>query len=395
MISRKKSPDAAALPASWPRLSAADVGILNRENAKHNKRVAQEPRYPGEDVLALVTRLRQQKKFRGSSERQKLQNELDRKVAELGWGGHDLLVGPEDVDVPKIDIGDLMQSFSARRGKKSKGKGKQRGQWLQNPEIVLQAVEKMVKASGLTPVGMTGPVKRAAQNFLFLTPEKAKWFSKSYQAIIPLAHIWSCSEVTSAGMERIAADTGYLAFCSHENSRGQGVCMVVDGRRFKVLEHFIIDEVANVQGVQDLRPVVVVVLEDTSPDTPEDERIFWAAVHHAKSMRGGVERAGAICFQQNEIIVKHLKDRGMGTIAGDFNVLPGTPVGDRVISVLTDGGFVFVDADDDRATHQMGGRLDLMFTRNLPDDIRIEALLAWFEEMERWLSDHAAVVFAR
>lgn len=381
------------MPAGWPRLSAVDIAILNRENTKHNKRVSRSPRYPQIDEIRGL-----QESIHAHPElREQIEEALGEHLRSLGWqGGHELLARPELFDVQDLgatfSLDQLVKGFRQRKSKK--GKRRQGSQALLNPDIVHRVVREKIKLSGLQPADMTGPVMRAAQNFLFLTPEKAAWFSTSYKEFIPLAHLWSCSEVTKAGLDRIAADTGYQAYCSMENTRGQAVGILVHPR-FQVLKVIIIDEVANVQGVQDLRPVLVLVLKDTSPAAKPNDEITFHAVHHAKSMRGGVERAGAICYLQNQVIVKHLKDLGPGVIGGDFNVLPGTPVGDRVISVLTDGGFVFVDATDRRPTHSMGGRLDLMFTRGLRTEIRIEALLDWFNsEIDRGLSDHAALICA-
>lgn len=382
--SRRTGPSA---PAAWPHLSAADIGIINRENTKYNKRLATAPRYPAEGSPLWLAFCENRPKSGLTTSA-----DITQAVRALGWTAHGLSTGRLVAPAAPPDVEALIKSF--RKGKKLR-RGRRSGGLLIDPELVHSVVSRLVAESGLQPAGMTGPVKRAGQNFEMLTSEKASWFSKSYRQIIPLAHIWMCTEVSREGLERIAQETGYQFFCSQENSRGQGVGALIH-KRFKVVRWYTIDEVANVRGVADLRPVLVVLLEDTSPDCPPEQKTIWCAVHHAKSMRGGVERSGAICYRQNEIIVEHLGHMGPGAIGGDFNVLPGTPVGDKVISVLTDGGFVFVDADDRRPTHSMGGRLDLLFTLAMEKELHIEALLAWFAspEIGRGLTDHAAQVYS-
>jgi hypothetical protein len=372
-------------------LTAYEVKRLNAANDKYNAHLAANlPVYPDQSADTL---------------RELLAGGLQ--IEGLGWSGHNLHQSYEEFAAEQEfkgrhrrrhghGHGNGNQGNKGNNGNKGKhhGGGGGGGQQLMNPAIVKGVVQNLIQASGLTPVGMTGPVKRAVQNFEFLTGAKANWFMDSYELIIPLAHIWKCSEVTKEGLDNIARKTGYTAYCSVENTRGQAVGLLVHPR-FKVLKEWSIDAVATVQGIADLRPVHGVDLEDTAA-VPADEKTFWAAVNHGKSMRGGPVASGAVRYQQNDIIAKDRKGKGRGTLGGDMNTLIGTPAGDKDISPLINVGFKLVDPSDTRTTQSMGGRLDALFTLDFGTDLKIDALFAWFKDptIGRGLTDHGAELFA-
>lgn len=373
-------------------LTAYDVVRLNAANDKYNEHLAANlPTYPDHDADTLRELL-----LGGSLDDSHLQG--------LGWQGHNLFQSFEDFEAEEFrgrrrrgrgGRGRTPQPRSGKgKGKGSSGGSGGGGKTLMNPAIVKGVVQTLINASGLTPVGMTGTVVRAVQNFEFLTGQKADWFMESYELIIPLAHIWKCSEITAEGLNKIAKKTGYTAYTSVENTRGQAVGLLIHPR-FKVLKEWSIDAVANVQGVADLRPVHGVDVEDTA-DVPADEKNSWEAAHHGKSMRGGAVTSGAVRFQQNDIIAKDRKGKGRGTIGGDFNTLIGTAAGDKDISPLINGGFKLSDPSDTRSTQSMGGRLDAQFTLDFATDQKIKELFAWFKDptIGRGLTDHGAELFA-
>lgn len=316
-------------------------------------------------------------------------------LSRLGWQQHNLF---EQAD--RFPIEDFRYEGAYRRGRKGKAGNRGRGdrnkdaKVLLNPELVRRLVEQKILQSGLKPVGNTGVVKRAVWNFEFLTEGKANWFLESYALIIPLAHIWSCCEVGKEGIEAIARRTGYQVYTSSDNSRGNQAVSLLIHPRFKILNNWIVQEVANVQGIHDLRPLLGVDLKDTSePD--EEWAKSWAAVHHAKSMRGGVQTTASIRWQQNRIIANFTRGKGRGAVGGDFNTIIGTPAGESDIRPLLDAGFELVDPQDTRATQVQGSRLDALFTLEFDEHLHIRGLLDWFNihEIGRGLTDHSSVVF--
>jgi hypothetical protein len=265
-----------------------------------------------------------------------------------------------------------------------------------NPQVVHSLIKKAIAASGLKPVGLDGPIVRAVHNFEFLTGEKAAWFIDALAEIIPLAHIWSCAEVTEAGIKKIAERTGYEYVVSVENNRGQAVAVMWDPRRVQKLGTWSIDSVAEVQGVKDLRPVIGVDLMDKSPKTPSQFKKFWAASGHMKSMRGGEEASGIVRHLQNQLAAEGLKDRGAGALGMDSNSKLATEQGDWETSPLTDSGLLLVGPDDHRATQTMMSRLDGLWARGFEHVLLIIAQLNWFEDpaLGRSLTDHGALVTA-
>ncbi len=357
-------------------LTAYQVAHLNEANRKYNEDLAANlPVYPDHDADTL---------------RELLLGDNLSVIENLGWENHNLFKSFEDFEAEEHA---LHRRGRERKPHGKKGKGPGGGKTLINPAIVKGVVQKLIQASGLTPVGMTGPVKRAVQNFEFLTGPKADWFMESYKLIVPLAHIWKCSEITKEGLDKIGKQTGYTAYCSVENTRGQAVGLLIHPR-CKVLAEWSIDAVASVHGVADLRPVHGVDLEDTA-NVPVDEKKFWEAVHHAKSMRGGAVTSGVVRYQQNDIIARDRKGKGRGTIGGDFNTLLGTPAGDKDISPLISAGFKLVDPGNTQSTQSMGGRLDAEFTLDFSTKLKIEELFAWFKDatIGRGLTDHGAEIF--
>jgi hypothetical protein len=380
-------------------LTNRQVAALNRANDQYNLEVAAMPRYPVVDFETLVG-MPQALVGNGPSGLVA----KDSMLHKLGWERHTLVDLPPGFDLGKlgIDLGATLRQFQGGRGKnrhdkrrQGKGKGKGDGdRTLMNPQIVHSLIKKAIDASGLKPVGMSGPIVRAVHNFEFLTKAKARWFIDALCEIIQLAHVWSCAEITEDGLKEIAERTGYLYVVSVENTRGQAVGLLIHPR-LKKLGTWTIDDVANVQGVADLRPIIGEDLEDTNPDCPPDEKHFWEASGHPKSMRGGVEASGKVRRVQNQKTAVGLKGRGAGALGMDSNSMLGTPQGDWETSPLTEeAGLLLVGPDDHRQTQTMGSRLDGLFARDLGHVLEIMAQLNWFEDpaLGRALTDHGALV---
>lgn len=379
-------------------LTPRQVANLNRANAEYNKEVAAMPRYPVADFDMLVS-MPQRLVGRGANGLVSKRSMLGR----LGWEKHQLDL-PDDFDLVGlrelgIDLGTNIQKYRGRRHDKRKGKKKGGGggnRTLANPKVVHTLIKKAIEASGLKPVQVDGPIVRGVHNFEFLSAEKAAWFIDALCEIIPLAHVWSLAEITEAGLLKICERLGYRCFVSVENNRNQAVGVMWDPNRFELVETFSIDEVANVKGVNDLRPVVGVVLRDKKPDSPTSPKVIWVAAGHQKSMRGGEEASGIVRHLQNQYTADGLKDRGPGALGMDSNSKLGTKQGDWETSPLTESGLLLVGPDDHRATQTMGSRLDGLWARGLGHELRIVDQLNWFEDpaLGRALTDHGALLTA-
>lgn len=320
-------------------------------------------------------------------------------IKALGWTDHQLDISLDDLEDYR---GGRRRGNRGNRGNRgggqqqrsrggkggNKGGGRPGGGTLLNPAIVLASIKAKIASTGLKPVGMTGKLVHGAQNFEMLTQAKAKWFQDSYKEFIPLAHVWLCVEIGKDGLEEIARQTGYTAYCSADNSRGNQAVGILVHPRLKVKGQYTIDEVANVQGVGDLRPVLVLELEDTSAEADPSDKDFKAAVVHLKSMRGGEATTAAVRYQQCQIIAQKLT--GKVIIGGDWNMkLPGV----KDYSSMTSAGWLLVDPGDSRNTHIMGSRLDAFFTLKFVTQLKGIKLLDWFSDatIGRGLTDHAGI----
>lgn len=376
----------------WTSLTPKQVARLNAVNAAYNAELAANmPVYPDPDESTLTDILL------GFTNPLAAVGGLDA-IKALGWSNHQLDVTLADLEDYRGGRrrgnrgnrgnrgGNQQQQPRSRGG--NKGGGRPGGGTLLNPAIVLASIRARIASVGLKPVGMTGKLVHGAQNFEMLTAAKAKWFGDSYKEIIPLAHVWICVEVGKDGLEEIARMTGYTAYCSADNSRGNQAVGILVHPRLKVLGQSIIQEVADVQGVGDLRPVLVLELEDTSPDADPKDKIFKAAAVHLKSMRGGEATTAAVRYQQCQIIAQKLS--GKTIIGGDWNMkLPSV----KDYSPMTAAGWQLVDPGDSRNTHSMGSRLDAFFTLTFVTQLKGIKLLDWFADptIGRGLTDHAGI----
>ncbi len=382
----------------WVTLTAKQVARLNAVNAKYNEELAaNRPEYPVADESTLADIL-----LGNTSPLAAVGGH--EAIKALGWSDHQL-------DITLDDLEDYRGGRRRQRGNRgnrggnqqrsrggsksggsksggSKGGGRTGGGTLLNPAIVLASVKAKIASTGLKPVGMTGKLVHGAQNFEMLTEAKAKWFGDSYKEFIPLAHVWIAVEIGKDGLEEIARQTGYTAYCSADNSRGNQAVGILVHPRVKVKGVTIIQEVANVQGVGDLRPVLVLECEDTGTDADPKDKEFKAAAVHLKSMRGGEATTAAVRYQQCQIIAQKLT--GKVIIGGDWNMKLPTV---KDYSPMTAAGYKLVDPGDSRNTHSMGSRLDAFFTLTFVTQLKGISLLDWFSDptIGRGLTDHAGI----
>lgn len=341
------------------KLTEKEVARINRTNEKHKEQLAAtRVTYPvGIDFTDITEEMAKSLGFRGKSK--------------------------DDVDA----LGDLgldLSHFSlgvSNRAKKSKPKN------LPDPKVVAGFVK--ARLSNVPVASLKGPVSVFSQNFEFLTDDKVGFFKDSYLEIFKHFHVITATEVSPDGVKSLCKLTGFEAFVSGDNTRGgQAVAIFYDPKRLKAKgDKKIIDEVANVQGVNDLRPMLWCTLIDS---VTGDE--INVGVNHLKSMRGGPQSTGIIRKQQAQAIVRGLPKGWDGVMGGDWNTRMNDGWHKVDLKPLIDAGFILVDEDvNTLPTHTMGGWLDGFFARTKLTTSGM-TVLQWFLDTKRDLTDHAGVL---
>ena len=237
----------------------------------------------------------------------------------------------------------------------SKGGNGGSGRQLPNPTTIEREVARMV--ASMQPVDTTGNLIHGEMNFEFGDATKAKFFAGSYKLIFERHHIMFCSEIDDGFLQTVANSLpGYHAYTSVENNRHQAVGFVLHPRLKVIGSPISYDDVANVQGVPDLRPAFRLDVEDTA--TGEQ---FSVVVVHLKSMRGGPAVSGKVRSQQCAIIAKRLGSNFKGVIAGDWNTFVDRPAD---LQPLLNAGWKIIFPNDTQATQSMGSRLDAFLKLN-------------------------------
>lgn len=341
------------------KLTPKEVERINRTNEKHNAALlANRVTYPtGVDFSDITEEMAKSLGFRGKSK-----DDASDGLADLG------------IDFSHFSLG------VSNKAKKPKPKS------LPDPKVVLAAVKQLL--APVSVAGMTGPVRVFSQNFEFLTDDKADFFKASYQEIFTRFHVITATEVSPDGVKALCKLTGFASFVSGDNTRGgQAVAVIYDPKRMKPKgDKKLIDEVANVQGVNDLRPMLWCTLIDTV--TGDEVNV---GVNHLKSMRGGPQSTGIIRKQQAQAIVRGLPKGWDGIMGGDWNTRMNDGWHKVDLKPLIDDGFILIDQDVNKLpTHVMGGWLDGFFARTKVTASGM-TVLQWFSLTKRDLTDHAGV----
>lgn len=271
-----------------------------------------------------------------------------------------------------------------------KGKGKGGGnsgsgggnQKLPNPNVTEQGVRKSL--SGMPKATATGDLQLFEFNALFLDTSKYAYFKGSYAAMTEVAHCIFLSEIEPAAVQQWAKDVGFTAVTSVANTRNQAVALLIHPR-LKVLKTYTIDEVANVQGIPDLRPALCADVEDTA-----NGEKFTLVVVHLKSMRGGAKVTAAVRYRQCDVLQKKLGTKFIGYVAGDWNlILDDANVTDA--DPLKNNGYFLVYPNDHVGTHAMGSRIDGFFRRDIPHKVGLYQVRQYwtYPGIGRNFSDHA------
>jgi hypothetical protein len=299
-------------------------------------------------------------------------------IQTLGFKGFD----PKSNKLSALMGGGRQRKNRGGKGGGGNGGGKQ----LPNPNVVLAVVQGMI---GKLPVaGMSGPLYFGELNAEFGDRSKARFFSASYQEIFSRSHVVALSEVGPDFVAEVAsAMPDYTGYCSVANTRNQAVGFLVHKRLKVIGDPISYDDVANVQGVPDLRPAFRLDLEDTV--TGEK---FSVVVVHLKSMRGGPAVSGKVRFMQCAIMAKRLGSNFVGFITGDFNMLLDQAGAGKIndLDPLTKAGWVLLNAKDTAATHSGGSRLDGYVVLNFPGLGKL-GVHAFFSDptIGRSFTDHA------
>lgn len=251
---------------------------------------------------------------------------------------------------------------------------------LPNPVVVASEVAKSV--ANMPLAGNTGNLVFGEWNMEFLDASKAKYFLKTFEEIVPRHHLLFCEEVDSSGLDTLAQAFGYTSYCSVANTRGQAVGFLVHPRLKIIGQPKSYDNVANVQGIPDLRPAFRVDLEDSISGYR-----FSAVVIHFKSMRGGPVTTSPVRHQQMQLLASDLGPNFQGIIAGDFNTFLDN-TGDT--KPLIDAGYKLVNPTDNTTTQSMGGRLDGFFQLGVSKQLGKYQVRPFFKNplITRGLSDH-------
>jgi len=315
--------------------------------------------------------------------------------------------GFSDHDLPHLNSDDDSQLVVGKRpskggkggkgGKKKGGSGKK----LLDPNVAQAEVANALSAAGISKVTGTGDIVTIHWNLENCDERKVQWFAAVYKDIFACADFVNLVEVNQKAVAELEKITGLKGFCSPENSRGQAVGFLVNTKRFDVIgQPEIWNEIAQIQGIKDLRPGFKLKVKDKVTGITTNRVVF-----HLKSMVGGPKRTEPIRIQQfleiakrvgapvagckplvgdykllqifkNKTLGRGLSDHGilfctekypsgtklvdgMWIFAGDWNCFVDKD--HQVTQPITSIGFTLVYPIDTTSTQQMGGRLDAWF----------------------------------
>lgn len=289
-------------------------------------------------------------------------------LASLGFDG--------DFDY-QVDILNARKKRRKTARKQKTASGKPR---IADPVMVHEKVSLYLE--DFPEAGVDGNLRMASFNMEFLDDSKARFFEASYREILSRHHVLFGSEVAPSGLAELARITGYEYYCSVENNRNQAVGFLLHPRLVIVGEPVNYHEVAEVEGIPNLRPAFRIDVVDSA--TAENHSFV---VVHQKSMRGGPKGTAKIRYRQNQALAEALGTEFCGTIAGDFNTFLGST---EDTDPLSNSGFQLLSPGDESPTHIMGGRLDGFFTRDcqVVGDYKVRN---FWRSLRRDLSDHGCL----
>jgi hypothetical protein len=201
-------------------------------------------------------------------------------------------------------------------------------------------------------------------NAAFGNQEKALDFLPVYREFVARHHLLAWQEVDGPFLDTVAeAANDYTAYCTTPNSRGQAIGFTVH-KRLQVVSQQIYSQLQNINGIPDLRPALRLNLLDTLTGLK-----MAATVVHYKSNYGGVRANIPVRRQQALVHAECMQIRDEFAVClGDFN---------HQLELCSDAdplradGFKLFPQYDRANTHAFGERLDGMFVKNVPANVKI------------------------
>lgn len=199
--------------------------------------------------------------------------------------------------------------------------------------------------------GLRRPAKTSLRcafwNVEFGNDSKYQRYKQLYDLVVAQFGLLGLIECDVAFATALAGKT-HRVYSADVNSRGQGNHILVRAG-IKVRETFQIGEVADVFGIPDLRPPIVVVVELNGKD-------YVFSVTHNKSMRQGKTQTEPARTEQNQRHIARLQKYRNRIIQGDLNTeLNASHPDTRPFEAA---GLERYPSRDNRATNKHGNPID-------------------------------------
>lgn len=201
-------------------------------------------------------------------------------------------------------------------------------------------------------------------NAAYGNKEKANIFLPVYREFVSRHHLLAWQEVDQQFLELVAdAAEHYTAYYTSPNSRGQAIGFTVH-RRLQVLNTEIYHQLQDINNIPDLRPALRLDLLDRTTGLR-----ITATVIHYKSNYGGVRATSPVRRQQAKAQAEAMQIQDeFAMCLGDYNQqLEMSNDADPLIS----DGFSAFPRYDRASTHVNGERVDGMFLKNVPANVKI------------------------
>jgi hypothetical protein len=269
------------------------------------------------------------------------------------------------------------------------------GIWVQgpivsvsNPDVIYSEVISSLRT--VQVAGEANALTIGSYNAAFGNKVKADLFMPVYREIVTRHHLLAWQEVDPLFLQMVASSGGhYESHCTRPNSRGQAVGFTVH-KRFELLGSTTYSELQNLNNLSDLRAALRLDLRDLTTGLQ-----LSAVVVHYKSNYGGVRATSPVRRQQSQLQAKAMNIESEFAIClGDYNHHLNFV---RDADGLINDGFSLVPPHDRASTHASGDRIDGMFVKNVPSNVKIccyQARNFWRNrKIGNSLSDHGLLTW--
>jgi hypothetical protein len=257
---------------------------------------------------------------------------------------------------------------------------------MNTPEVIYAEVLRSLSSATVSDSDKT--ILIGTHNAFYGNRDKAQSLLPVYREFVTRHHLLAWQEVDQNFLEHVASTSkDYKAYFTEANSRGQAIGFTVH-RRLEVVNTVIYNQIQNIMHVPDLRPALRLDLYDKVTGLRTT-----AIVIHYKSDHGGGLRARPVRYQQAKAQIEATQIGDEFAIClGDYNQHLG--VSTDTDPLLADG-YSLCPRYDRTSTHANGGRIDGMFIKNVPPNVKITR----YKVRKFWrndkigcvLSDHALV----